>query len=367
MGEKRGQVRIVRIAEAGPSETETSGRLAVRQACAADGGGVDLIPPGQEAQVEGVDATLSWLVWDGDSAVGAAWLRMPSGDRRDGTGRFQVEVLPERRGSGHGIDSALLALVREAAAAEGYRRLLTGVRSGRTAGTDPAAGTDPGTDPGVDTEADADSGTPDEQYLVDAGFTVVAEKRRLLLRVTDCDLEALRTTVKAASEGYTLARWQGVAPADLIGAFAASRAATEEGSDNRPADEGRAPWDEERVRALARDAAGRGRTLLTVAALGSDEQGEVVAGFSEIVLPGGGATRARQSDTAVLEGHRGRGLGLWVKAAMLEWLLGAHPEVTEVSTECRPTDGHMIGINERLGFRQAGSARYYASAWGDPR
>ncbi|MHA6760187.1 GNAT family N-acetyltransferase [Streptacidiphilus sp. PAMC 29251] len=112
-----------------------------------------------------------------------------------------------------------------------------------------------------------------------------------------------------------------------------------------------ADWDEDRVRALDQEAEQRGQTLLTVAALGLDAGGEeVVAGFSEILLTAG-TTRARQSDTAVLKQHRGRGLGLWVKAAMLQWLLGAHPEVDQVETVCALTNQHMIAINEELGFR----------------
>lgn len=183
-----------------------------------------------------------------------------------------------------------------------------------------------------------------------------AETVRLLLRVADCDQDALRATVKAASEGYHLVRWQGVAPSDLIGPYAAARDALGIGGSR---------WDEERVRAVARDAGQRGYTLLTVAAVtlegsaaegpegpdGSEGSGEeVVAGFSEILLPGGGAVRARQSDTAVLMEHRGRGLGLWVKASMLQWLLGAHPEVEEVVTTCLVGNRHMIAINEALGF-----------------
>jgi GNAT superfamily N-acetyltransferase len=357
VGEKLEQIRIVRLAEGDPTDAETVGWHALRTSCAAESeeGQAEVELPSVAALLRSTrtaDRSLRWLAWDGGRAVGFAWLRLFDHEGRRHLGRFRVAVHPEHRG--RGIGTALLARVRDSAAAEGRGSLLTSVATG----------------------------SPCDAFLAAAGFDRVADVRRLRLRVADCDREALRSTVKAASAGYHLARWQGVAPADLIGPFAAARRAMiglpAEGMDN-----GRTDWDEGQVRALAQDVAARGHSLLTVAALCTDnrgtdgrstdnrstdgqgadnEGGETVAGFSEIVLPGGGANWARQSDTAVLKEHRGHGLGLWVKAAMLQWLTGAHPEVREVVTSCLVTNRHMIAINEELGFLPDGDARYYQLA-----
>ncbi|MBC3842495.1 GNAT family N-acetyltransferase [Streptacidiphilus sp. 4-A2] len=269
--------------------------------------------------------TLRWLARDADGqAVGRAWLRLPEAGAVPGPARFRIEVHPGHRRQG--VGSALLAALRAEAVAEGRPSLLVA----------------------------APAGTAAERALTAWGFAPGSELVRLRLRVADCDQAALRATVKAASEGYHLVRWQGVVPADLVAPYTEARNAMADmpGEGAGPA---RASWDEAWVRAMAEVAATRGDALLTVAALYLDEQGqEAVAGFSEIVLKAGGGPSARQSDTAVVRAHRGRGLGLWVKAAMLQWLLGAHPEVAEVTTVCADSNRHMIAINEQLGFETAG-------------
>ena len=286
MGDKAERIQIELLTEDGPG-----------------GGAVpraqwqELLTDGTEPGGDPTGGTRRWLARDGADPVGAAWL-LPDG-------RFRVTVAAGRSGGGAG--GALLDAVRSAAVAQGSATLLTS----------------------------AVKDSADEGRLAAAGFRPGEETLRMLLRVDSCDPAALRAVVRAASDGYHLVRWQGVAPSDLVGPYEATRAAL----DIPP------------VEPVA-----RGYTRLTVAALGLDPLGdEVVAGFSEILLPGGAdATRALQSDTAVLKQHRGHGLGLWVKAAMLQWLLGAHPEVAEVETVCRTGNRHMIEINEGLGFRPAG-------------
>ncbi|WP_062348054.1 GNAT family N-acetyltransferase [Herbidospora yilanensis] len=60
---------------------------------------------------------------------------------------------------------------------------------------------------------------------------------------------------------------------------------------------------------------------------------------------------ARQTDTAVLRAHRGRGLGRWVKEANTAWLKRTRPDLTRVITWNAVSNRHMIAINEALGYR----------------
>ncbi|MER6997159.1 GNAT family protein [Streptomyces sp. NPDC000410] len=136
-------------------------------------------------------------------------------------------------------------------------------------------------------------------------------------------------------------------PEDLADAFATAKNAM----NDMPVgelDHGSVRWDAERVRTMAQVVADRGETLLTVAAVHDDG---TMAGYSEIVIPAGAAERALQYDTAVVPAHRGHGLGLRVKAAMLRRLRAEHPGVVEIETDNAEDNVHMLAVNERLVFR----------------
>lgn len=61
-----------------------------------------------------------------------------------------------------------------------------------------------------------------------------------------------------------------------------------------------------------------------------------------------------QHDTSVVRAHRGHRLGLLLKAAMVEHLLRAEPQLRVVETWNAESNDHMIGVNELLGYRITG-------------
>jgi mycothiol synthase len=58
----------------------------------------------------------------------------------------------------------------------------------------------------------------------------------------------------------------------------------------------------------------------------------------------------RQMFTGVDPAARGRGLGKWIKAAMLLRVRETHPETVYVTTENAGSNAAMLAINQRLGF-----------------
>ncbi len=62
-------------------------------------------------------------------------------------------------------------------------------------------------------------------------------------------------------------------------------------------------------------------------------------------------TMIHQYMTGVKDIHRGRGLGKWLKAAMLLRVREEYPQVKVVITGNATSNAAMLSINERLGFR----------------
>jgi GNAT superfamily N-acetyltransferase len=67
----------------------------------------------------------------------------------------------------------------------------------------------------------------------------------------------------------------------------------------------------------------------------------------------------RQNFTGVHPRARGRGLGKWLKAAMLEHVRQAHPDTIWISTENVGSNAPMLSINQALGFRLHRTFTYY--------
>jgi RimJ/RimL family protein N-acetyltransferase len=81
-----------------------------------------------------------------------------------------------------------------------------------------------------------------------------------------------------------------------------------------------------------------------------------LAGYTSVhVEPG--SPWASVGSTTVLPAYRGRGFGLWVKAAMVSWLAGAEPRLSAYLTGNASSNVHMRRINDRMGYRALGTWR----------
>lgn len=264
---------------------------------------------------------LFWLATEPDGTVaGVAGLRLFTRPGQEHLAELELHVHPQRRR--RGVGSQLLAHVVFAARVESRRSLITSV-------------------------ADIEPGTA---FCAARGFDRVMTLRHLLLGLSEVDDSVADT----APAGYRLVSWAGTVPDDLADAFAAAKNAMND-MPTGGMDYGEQRWDTDRVRAMARVLADRGDTLLTVAAL----HGDVVTGFTEIVIRVGEQQRALQYDTVVVPEHRGHGLGLWLKAAMVRRLRADHPGIGEIETDNADDNTHMLAVNQRLGFREHRRAHTY--------
>jgi uncharacterized peroxidase-related enzyme len=256
---------------------------------------------------------LLWLATAPDGTpAGVAALRLFTSPGQGHLAELEVHVHPGRRRSGTG--SRLLAAAVTAARAEGRRSLVTAVAGGG----------------------------PGDDFCATHGFRQVLALDQLLLDVARADDAA----ADAEHPGYELAAWTGTVPDELAEAFAAAKNAMND-MPTGDMDYGTQTWTADRVRAMAGVLADRGDLLLTTAAVAKGE----MAGYTEVVIRAGRTHRAIQYDTAVVPAHRGHGLGLWVKAAMVRRLRAEHPAITEIETDNAQDNTHMLAVNQRLGYR----------------
>lgn len=77
-----------------------------------------------------------------------------------------------------------------------------------------------------------------------------------------------------------------------------------------------------------------------------------VSGETDILYQPFRPTKIVQLLTGVMPEHRGKGLGKWLKAAMLDYVRKTYPEARWVATENANSNEPMLAINYALGFKE---------------
>lgn len=202
----------------------------------------------------------------------------------------------------------------------------------------------------IDARSEGQQGAAAEAFLTRCGLERRMVGRRSHLKVSSVDTALLQGWVDRAAEraeGYSLISWSRHCPDELVEAFVE----TKHVMNSAPKDD--LDFDDEvftveRWRGRERALADRGWELQTLAAR-HDESGDL-AGYTEIAVLPSWPQLAYQEDTGVWPAHRNRGLGRWLKAAMLLRLMAEHPAIERVETWNAGSNAAMLGINVAMGF-----------------
>jgi len=264
-----------------------------------------------------------FLAYDGDTAVGLGHIGASEWDNLD-LAWLDLKVLPERRRSGHG--AALLdGLLAEVRATE---RHLVGV--------------------------DAWDGTPGPAFAEAHGFVHRSQEIKRRMHLAEVRLEqvrALRDHAAAAASSYELLRLPGRTPDDLLdGVVEMTRAINDAPTDDLEMED--EEYSPERIRTYENAVIQGDRRLYRLVA--RHRQSGELAGHTVVAVDVDAPEQSEQHDTSVVRAHRGHRLGLLLKAEMVLWLAEAEPQLETVDTWNAESNAHMIGVNERLGYRVLG-------------
>lgn len=183
------------------------------------------------------------------------------------------------------------------------------------------------------------------------GARVVGSDKRSMLDLKTLDREqfAKWAAPSPANDGYRFEYWTEPTPDHLAQAMAVARDAMNDAPHGALEIE-HAPVDVEQQQAAERFAAAlgiRGHVATAITAAGE------IAGYSNVYAFPGVMPMASVGSTAVVTAHRGRGLGLRLKAALTLRVLDLEPHLTSFETWNNEDNEPMLRVNRLLGYELA--------------
>lgn len=282
-----------------------------------------------------------------EAVLGTAYLIMPTQSNEHLT-YLELVVHPAHRG--RGIGSALLAEVERLTADRGRTTIIVASEHGG----EPPAGTPGALEPPTGSGRIAGDDRA-ARFAQRHGYGLEQAERYSVLQLpvpTDHVSALLSDAAAHAGDEYRLVRWTDRTPDEWLDSFALLNTRMSTDTPQGELDMEEDPWDVARVRSAEGDIAAAGHGYLAVAA--EHVPTSTLAAFTRVEYPHDQPEVVYQEDTLVLKEHRGRRLGMLVKAAMVQQLTELRPDARRLHTWNAEENEHMLAINVALGFRPTG-------------
>ncbi|MFP7707604.1 GNAT family N-acetyltransferase [Trueperella sp. LYQ141] len=194
--------------------------------------------------------------------------------------------------------------------------------------------------------ADVDVTThPITRWAQKAGWklTEIDQTLRLAWPPALADVDAV---MPAVPDGYELRTYENGVPLELQESLGVLRGQMDAEAPSGEIEFSAEPWSSEYYAEFVSDIVGCGATLLETVAV---HEGRVV-GFTGVEVPADSRRVMRVRGTGVLRSHRGKRLGLAVKAQLVRELLLRGVKNPAIETETAVNNPWMLAINNALGF-----------------